>query len=134
MIIVLNFYELLAGHVVEQIEKLTKEDEVKVVNLIPYFDVRDDLIGQVKSQIEKVSEMVPGWRRENVLVQLPNNPIAAAVILAELEGQLGYLPAIVRLQPVKGAFPFRYEVAEVIHIEKIRASARKEQFEKEVGL
>jgi hypothetical protein len=40
---------------------------------------------------------------------------------------MGYFPPIVRLKPVAGALPPRYEVAEVINLQGVRDTARKKR-------
>jgi hypothetical protein len=65
------------------------------------------------------------WQTQPILVVLPSLNYAAAALLAELHGRMGYFPSIVRLRPVKDALPPRYELAEIIDLQALRASARK---------
>jgi hypothetical protein len=48
-------------------------------------------------------------------------------VLAELHGRMGYFPPVLRLRPVEQALPPRYELAEVINLQAVRDSARKER-------
>jgi hypothetical protein len=48
----------------------------------------------------------------------------AVTLLAELHGRMGYFPSCVRMRPVPGAVPPRYEVAEVLALQKVREEAR----------
>jgi hypothetical protein len=48
--------------------------------------------------------------------------------LAELHGRMGYFPPILRLRPVEGAIPPRFEVAEIINLQALRDAARKERY------
>jgi hypothetical protein len=47
-----------------------------------------------------------------------------ATLLAHLHGRMGYFPAIVRLRPIAGATPPRFEVAEIINLQDVREAAR----------
>lgn len=60
-----------------------------------------------------------------LLVVPPALNFAAFALLAELHGRMGYFPTVVRLRPVSGTTPPRFEVAEVINLQAIRDSARK---------
>ena len=64
------------------------------------------------------------WQTTPLLVVLPALNFAAAALLAELHGRCGYFPPVVRLRPVAGALPPRYEVAEIINLQAIREAAR----------
>ena len=49
----------------------------------------------------------------------------AIELLAELHGRCGYFPAHLRMRPVQGSIPPRYEVAEVLDLQAVRNGARK---------
>ncbi len=55
----------------------------------------------------------------------PNS--GAVALLVELHGRMGYFPPIVRLKPVAGALPPRYEVTEIINLQEVREQARKKR-------
>ncbi|MFN3763696.1 MAG: CRISPR-associated protein Csx15, partial [Anaerolineae bacterium] len=46
-------------------------------------------------------------------------------LLAELHGRCGYFPAMLRVRPVPGSTPPRYEVAEIVNLQMLREEARK---------
>ena len=64
------------------------------------------------------------WQTLPLLVNLPTLHNAAAALLAELHGRCGYFPAVLRLRPVEGATPPRYEAAEIMNLQAARDSAR----------
>ena len=64
------------------------------------------------------------WQTEPVLVNLPSYNFLAAALLAELHGRMGYFPPVVRLRPVPGVVPPRFEVAEIINLQALRDEAR----------
>jgi len=40
---------------------------------------------------------------------------------------MGYFPSIIRLTPVEGSTPTRYEVAELLNLEMVRGEARRKR-------
>jgi hypothetical protein len=59
------------------------------------------------------------------LVNPPSLNFIAVVLLAELHGRCSYFPAHLRLRPVQGSVPPRYEVAEVLNLQAVREEARR---------
>jgi hypothetical protein len=59
------------------------------------------------------------------LVNPPSLNYIAVVLLAELHGRCGYFPAHLRLRPVQGSIPPRFEVAEVLDLQTVRNGARR---------
>ena len=49
---------------------------------------------------------------------------SAGAPMAELQGRRGDFPACLRLRPVAGAVPPRFEVAEILNLNEIRNEAR----------
>ena len=71
------------------------------------------------------AELTPEqWQTEPLLIVLPALNYAAAALLAELHGRMGYFPLVARLRPVAGTLPPRFEVAEIIDLQTLRAKAR----------
>jgi len=67
------------------------------------------------------------WQTASLLVNPPSLNFITALVLAEIHGRTGYFPPIVRLRPVKDALPPKYEVAEVLNLQKVRDEARSER-------
>jgi hypothetical protein len=55
---------------------------------------------------------------------MPSLSIIAATLLAELHGRMGYFPTVVRMRPVAGSTPPRFEVAEIVNLQDVRDEAR----------
>jgi len=85
------------------------------------FDVQ---VRRLLNQIDPTGQL---WQTEGLVVNPPGYAPAAAVLLAELHGRIGHFPAIVRLRPVAGSTPTRYEVAEVINLQAVRDRSRKQR-------
>jgi len=64
------------------------------------------------------------WQTLPIIVNPPSLNFSAVTLLAELHGRCGYFPAIVRLRPVPGSLPTRFEVAEIINLQVVREKAR----------
>jgi hypothetical protein len=67
------------------------------------------------------------WQTLPLLVNPPSLNFIAVALLAELHGRCGYFPAHLRLRPVPGSVPPRYEVAEVMDLQAVRDGARRKR-------
>lgn len=67
------------------------------------------------------------WQTAPLLIVPPALNFIAVTLLAELHGRMGYFPACVRLRPVAGVVPPRYEVAEVLALQEVREEARRKR-------
>jgi len=47
--------------------------------------------------------------------------------MAELHGRMGYFPPLLRLKPVAGSVPPRFEVAEILDLQTARDEARRKR-------
>jgi hypothetical protein len=54
-----------------------------------------------------------------MLANPPSLNVIAVTLLAELHGRMGYFPPVVRLLPVAGSVPPRFEVAEMISLQAV---------------
>jgi hypothetical protein len=89
------------------------------------LDLEAPFVPQIVALADAAALTPAQWQTEPLLVVLPALNYAAVALLAELHGRMGYFPPIVRLRPVEGALPPRYEVAEVLNLQALRAAARK---------
>ena len=125
--IILNFSHPLTSEQLTQVETLTESpigevrgEMAKLDNALPFGQ-------QVREIVERVGLSSDEWQTVPLVVNLPGYAPAVAVLLAELHGRMGYFPAIVRVRPVVGAVPRRFEVAEVLDLQAIRVEARKQR-------
>ncbi|MDX9992707.1 MAG: CRISPR-associated protein Csx15 [Anaerolineales bacterium] len=126
--ILLNFSHPLTADHLAAIAGLTRNPVAQVVDLAIHFDHKQPF----QPQLQKVLEVVPltpqEWQTAGILVNLPSFNYIAAMTLAELHGRMGYFPPILRMRPVEGAIPPRFELAEVINLQALRDAARKERY------
>ena len=91
---------------------------------MPRFDVSRPFDEQAIALLDEVGLTAAEWQQEQLLLITPALNFAAAAVLAELHGRCGYFVPIVRLRPVEGGLPLRFEVAEIINLQTIRDKAR----------
>lgn len=126
--ILLNFSHPLTPEHLETIEALTRNKVAQVVDLPIHFDHSQPFQPQLQKVLEAVTLSPQEWQTDGILVNLPSFNYIAAMTLAELHGRMGYFPPILRLRPVEGSIPPRFEVAEVVNLQALRDAARKERF------
>ena len=123
--IVLNFSHPLTA---EQLDAVAREAGARVESVLVVriqLDEAQDFAPQARAAIQSADLSPTGWQTRQVVVVLPGYSAVAAVILAEIHGRSGHFPTIARLRPVAGSVPTRYELAELIDLQEIRAHARE---------
>lgn len=121
---ILNFSHPLTGEQLEQIEALTRSKVVEVRDVQSQFDTDRPFVPQVEELVEACGLTPEEWQTLPILVVPPALNFIAVTLLADLHGRMGYFPPVVRIKPVRGAVPPRYEVAEVINLQEVRDKAR----------
>jgi len=122
--LLLNFAHPLTQEQIAQIEALTGQQVVRVVDVPSQIDPHQALAPQVVAMADAAGLAPAQWQTEPLLVNLPSLNFSAACLLAELHGRMGYFPPALRLRPVKDAVPPRFEVAEVMNLQAVREGAR----------
>jgi hypothetical protein len=122
--ILLNFSHPLTDEQLAQVEALTRQAVTEVRGEMPQFDHQSPFTEQVQALADRVGLSAEEWQTVPLLVNLPGYAPAATVLIAELHGRMGHVPAVLRLQPVEGSVPTRYQVAEVINLQTVRDAAR----------
>ncbi len=122
--VVLNFAHPLTPEQIRQIEALTGQPVEQVIAVDAQVDLLQPLAPQVAAMADRVGFSPEEWQTRPILVVLPALSSSAGVLLAELHGRMGYFPPIVRLRQAQGVVPPRFEVAEIISLQDVRAAAR----------
>lgn len=122
--ILLNFGHPLTADQSAAIEASLGRAPDRVLAFACQFDVTSGFVEQARRLLDGVDLTAADWQTAPLLVNLPSLAPIAACVLAELHGRCGYFPPIVRLRPVAGAVPPRFEFAEVIDLNGIREAAR----------
>lgn len=123
-LILLNFSHPLTYDHLQQIEKLTRQKVGEIIELNAQVDLRESLIPQIVALAEKTGLSKDDWQTLPLLINPPSLNFIAVALLAELHGRCGYFPAHIRMRPVQGSVPPRYEVAEIMNLQEIRDAAR----------
>lgn len=125
--ILLNFAHPLSQEQIARLEELVQGRVEQVLDVAVQFDTEMPFEDQMRSLIEDVPLTAAQWQMEAILVGLPSYNVIAALLLAELHGRMGYFPPVMRMKPVPGSTPTRFEVAEVINLQTVRDRARRER-------
>lgn len=127
--ILLNFTHPLTEEQLTQVEALTGQPVTDVRGEMPQFEHGAPFEDQIRALVERLGLSAQEWQTAPLLVNLPGYAPAAAVLLAELHGRTGHFPAVLRLRPVEGSVPTRFEVAEAVNLQSVRERARQKRQE-----
>jgi hypothetical protein len=119
-----NFAHPLTAEQLAATAALTGSAPARVLEVPAQFDAGAPFTAQARAMVEDVGLSPAEWQTEPLLVNLPGHSAIAAVVLAELHGRCGYFPAVLRLRPVAGVTPPRFEPAEVLNLQEVREAAR----------
>ncbi|MBN1935632.1 MAG: hypothetical protein JW934_13270 [Anaerolineae bacterium] len=122
--ILLNFSHPLTAEHLAQIESLVGRSVAQVIDASVQIDQRRPLADQVSEIVDRVGLSPQEWQTQLLLVNLPGYAPAAAALLAELHGRMGYFPPIVWVTPVAASTPPSFQVAQVINLQALRDAAR----------
>lgn len=122
--ILINFSHPLTAEQQAQIEELIHQKIERVIPLPVQFDHAAPYLPQLAQVMQRMPLTPMELQSAPILVNLPSFNAIAALALAELHGRMGYFPPIVRLRPVEGGIPPRYEAAEVLNLQSVRDVAR----------
>jgi hypothetical protein len=123
--IVLNFAHPLTPAHLERIQSLTGEEVEDVIEVKTHFDNNQSFGPQLATLLKGTSLTPEQWQTSPLLINPPAYNYVALMLLAELHGRMGYFPACLRLRPVAGSNPPRFEVAEIINLQSVRDTARR---------
>jgi hypothetical protein len=126
--ILLNFSHPITAEQQAQIENLVNQKVEKVIYLPVQFDHNQPYLQQLAQVMEGISLTPQELQSASILVNLPSFNAIAAMVLAELHGRMGYFPPTVRMKPVEGTIPPRFEVAEILNLQSVRDTARNRRF------
>lgn len=126
--LLLNFSHPITPEQMAQIEQLAGQPIQQTVNLAVQFDHQQPFLPQLQALVEQLPLSAEQIQTTPILVNPPSLNFITAMLLAELHGRLGYFPAMLRIRPLEGSLPPRFEAAEIINLQQIRDRARKERY------
>jgi len=122
--ILINFSHPITTEQLKQLEALARQPIERVIDVPTQFDHAQPFVPQVVALADSVGLSPLEWQQEPIVVNPPSLNLIAVTLLAELHGRMGYFPTVLRLRPVAGTTPPRFEVAEVINLQQVRDAAR----------
>jgi len=125
--ILLNFAHSLNTAQLQQVESLVGQKVERVIEVHSQIDPQLSLIPQIAILVDQIDFSSTEWQSLPLLVNPPALNFSAVALLAELHGRCGYFPAHLRMRPVHGSIPTRYEVAEVLDLQALRDGARRKR-------
>jgi hypothetical protein len=123
--ILLNFSHPITARQREQLHTMLGTSIDRTIDLPIQFDEQQPFGAQLEALLETVPLSADEWQSEPLIMALPSLNFIAALLLAELHGRMGYFPTVIRMRPVEGATPRRYEIAEILDLQATREAARK---------
>ena len=128
--ILLNFSHPLTPAQLAQIAALTGAAVERVIELPVQFEPETAFEPQLRALMAGLALSAQELQTVPILVNLPSLNFITGLLLAELHGRMGYFPPIVRLRPVAGSLPPRYEVTEILNLQAVRDAARTTRYGK----
>jgi hypothetical protein len=123
--LILNFSHPLTEQHLETVRTLVDGPLFAVKSVTCQFDPDRPFAGQTQQLLDGIGLSPEEWQTTPLLLVLPSLAPIAAIVLAEIHGRAGYFPPVVRLKPVAGAIPPRFEVAELLELQRLRDEARR---------
>lgn len=123
--LLVNFSHPFTPEQLQQIRELTGKEIERVIEVDAQIDPREPIVPQITAMVDQVGLTPQEWQTLPMIINPPSLNFSAVVLLAELHGRCGYFPAAVRLRPVPGSVPPRFEVAEIVNLQEVREEARK---------
>lgn len=122
---VINFSHPLTAEQVARLAALAGQPPGRVIHVPSQFEQAAEFLPQVVALADAAGLTPDEWQTLPLLIVPPALNFIAVALLAELHGRMGYFPSCVRLRPVAGAIPPRYEVAEILPLNAFREAARQ---------
>lgn len=125
--IVINYSHPLTTEQLQQLEEILRNKVERVIEIDAQIDLRQPIAPQVAALADQTGLTSKEWQSLPILVIPPSLNFSAVTLLAELHGRMGYFPPVLRLCPVTGSLPPRFEVAEIINLQEVREKAREKR-------
>ncbi len=123
--LLINFSHPLSQQQLAQIKAITGQPIQRAINAMPQFNEQQPFEPQLAALLDQIELSAEQWQTEPILVVLPALNFIAGALLANLHGRMGYFPHVVRTRPVEGSIPRRFEVAEILDLQAMRAAVRR---------
>lgn len=123
--ILINFSHPFTPAQTVEIERQAGSPIGRLVHRPAHFDQTKPFGEQARVLVESAELTPEEWQGSPLLLNLPALSVIAGLVLAEVHGLCGYFPTVVRLRPAADVVPPQFEVAELLHLQRVRESARE---------
>jgi hypothetical protein len=127
--ILLNFSHPLTDEQLVAIRRQLDRPDLDLRQINTHFDHERPFPDQATALLNQIDLTPQAWQTEPILVNPPSHNLVALTLLAELNGRMGYFPAVIRLKPVSNSLPPRFEFAEIVNLQVVRDAARRHRYE-----
>lgn len=125
--VIINYSHPLTTEQLQQLEKITGKKVERVIEIDAQIDLQQPIAPQVTAMADQAGLTSKEWQTMPILINPPSLNFSAVALLADLHGRMGYFPPVLRLRPVSGSLPPRFEVAEIINLQAVREKARSKR-------
>lgn len=122
--LLLNFGHPLTDAHLARIREVAGREIERVLAVPTQFDHARPCDEQVRELLATVPLTPEQWQTTPLIVNPPSLAPITAALLAETHGRSGFFPTILRLRPIAGSVPPKFEVAELLNLQSIRDAAR----------
>lgn len=122
--IVVNFSHPLTDEQQAQLEAELKRSVDRVIEVRTHLKDDRPFAEQVQKLVEQTGLTAEEWQTLPLVINLPSYSAITAVLLAHLHGMMGHFPTVIRLQPCANSPVPRYDLAEIIPLDRVRHDAR----------
>jgi hypothetical protein len=123
--LILNYAHPFTPDQLNQIQQLVGQKITEIKQIKVHLNQAEPLLPQVVALADEAGLSAEEWSGRPLLINPPSLNFVAIALLAELHGRMGYFPTCLRLRPVEGSTPPRYEVAELLNLQEARNAARR---------
>lgn len=121
---IINFFHPLTAEQVASVERICGNHVDRILVGSSQIDQTSGLVEQVGALLDALPLSPDDWQTESLLLVLPALNYSAAVMLADIHGRMGHFPTIVRISPIPKSVPTRYDVLELIDLQRVRDAGR----------
>lgn len=125
--LILNYAHPFTEEQLKQIKGLVGTQMTEIKQIKVHLDQAEPLLPQIVALANEAGLTNEEWSGKLILINPPSLNFVAVALLAELHGRMGHFPTCLRIRPVPGSTPPRYEVAEVLNLQDVRNEARRRQ-------
>jgi hypothetical protein len=122
--LILTYAHPFTKEQIAQIEQLVGTAITEVKQIKAHLNLAEPLLPQVVALANAAGLSGEEWSGRALIVNPLSLNFVAIALLAELHGRMGYFPTCLRLRPIEGSVPPRFEVVELLNLQEVRNAAR----------